>query len=97
MNAVTGAVGGNSRVSVVGLTGGMADRNCGMIEGNIFGGDRGGIEISRHLNGLRKTTIKAPLNNRHPRGDSNRVPPAYKKSIAPTNSQVECHTSSNAR
>jgi hypothetical protein len=43
------------------------------------------------LNGLRKTTIKAQLNNRHPRGDSITVPPEYKKRISPTNSQVECH------
>jgi hypothetical protein len=95
MSAVTGAVGGNSRVSVVGLTGGMTDRNCGMMEGNILVGDRGVIEISRHLNGLRKTTIKAQLNNRHPCGDSSRVPPEYKKSTAPTNSQVECHTTAS--
>ena len=69
----------------------MTDRNYGMIEGNIFGGHRGIIEISRHLDGLRKAAIKTQVNRRHPHGDSNRVPPEYKKSIAPTNSQVECH------
>ena len=68
----------------------MTDRNFGMIKGNIFAGHRGVIEISRHLDGLRKATIKAQVNSRHLCGDSNRVPPEYKKSIAPTNNQVEC-------
>jgi hypothetical protein len=69
----------------------MTDRNCGMIEGNIFGGHREVFEISRHLDCLRKATIKAQLNSRHPRGESNRLPPEYKKSTALTKSQVECH------